>query len=93
MLVAKLLVNLNVFADVSLRITDGEFSWLPDTNVILRDIKMEVATGSLTAVVGQVGSGKSTLLSACVGDVYKHKGTVTTKVGFQTCHTGRTAIE
>lgn len=69
-----------VFTDVSLRIRDGKFSWLPDTTVILNKMNMEVPTGSLTAVVGQVGSGKSSLLSACVGDMYKHSGRVTTKV-------------
>lgn len=30
----------------------------------LRDINVQVARGSLTAVVGRVGSGKSTLLAA-----------------------------
>ena len=60
--------------------TEGTFSWLPDTQKILQDINIEVPTGSLTSVVGQVGAGKSSLLSACVGDMYKHSGRVVTKV-------------
>lgn len=73
--------NLILFpSDVSLRVSDGTFSWLPKSPPILKDINMEVPTGSLTAIVGQVGSGKSSLLSACVGDLYKKSGRVVSKV-------------
>lgn len=67
------------FLDVSLRIKDGTFSWLPNSPPVLQNINMEVPTGSLTAIVGQVGCGKSSLLSACVGDLHKHSGTVQSK--------------
>ncbi|XP_067948319.1 multidrug resistance-associated protein 1-like [Watersipora subatra] len=65
--------------DVSLRVTNGTFSWCSDSAKILRNINFEVPTGSLTAVVGQVGSGKSSLLAACVGDMHKHSGKVVVK--------------
>lgn len=64
----------------SLRIQDGEFSWFPDSQPILRNINIDIPFGSLTAVVGEVGAGKSSLLAACVGDLYKRSGEVVTKV-------------
>jgi len=70
----------NCVAEDSLTITDGKFSWLPATTVILDDINLKVPTGSLSAIVGPVGCGKSSLLSACIGDLYKHSGEVTYKV-------------
>jgi len=64
----------------SLVVTDGTFSWLPDIPPILKDIDMRIPTGSLTAIVGPVGCGKSSLLAACVGDLFKVKGDVMSKV-------------
>ncbi|XP_067949296.1 multidrug resistance-associated protein 1-like [Watersipora subatra] len=65
--------------DVSLRITDGTFSWCPNSPKILRNVNLEVPIGSLTAIVGQVGCGKSSLLAACVGDLHKHTGRVVSR--------------
>ena len=62
---------------------------MPETTKILSDINIEVPTGSLTSVVGQVGSGKSSLLAACVGDMYKHSGRVVTKVLYIYCLLGQ----
>ena len=43
-------------------------------------INMDIASGSLAAVVGPVGSGKSSLLSALLGETEKLKGSVAVEV-------------
>ncbi len=43
---------------------------------ILRDLSLEVPTGSITAVLGPSGSGKSTLLAALTGELVPAAGTV-----------------
>ncbi|KAK3724345.1 hypothetical protein QZH41_010856, partial [Actinostola sp. cb2023] len=45
----------------------------------ISSINLNIPTGSLVAVVGQVGCGKSTLLSALLGEAEKVKGTVYVK--------------
>lgn len=47
-----------------------------DRSPTLTDINMQIAKGSLTAMVGRVGQGKTSLLSAVIGDMYKRKGSV-----------------
>lgn len=42
---------------------------------------MNIPSGSLVAVVGQVGCGKTTLLSALLGETEKLSGKVHVKVG------------
>ena len=42
---------------------------------------MNIPSGSLVAVVGQVGCGKSTLLSSLLGETDKFHGTVYVDVG------------
>ena len=37
---------------------------------------MEVKTGSLIGIVGEVGSGKSSMISAFLGDMIKLEGSV-----------------
>lgn len=46
----------------------------------VRSINVNVARGSLVAVVGPVGCGKSTLLSAVLGETEKLDGKVFVKV-------------
>jgi ATP-binding cassette subfamily C (CFTR/MRP) protein 1 len=43
-------------------------------------INIQIAKGSLTAVVGQVGAGKSSLLSAILGEMDKLNGYVNIEV-------------
>lgn len=45
-----------------------------------RSINVNIPSGSLVAVVGQVGCGKSTLLSALLGETEKLDGKVNVKV-------------
>lgn len=45
-------------------------------------INVNISSGSLVAVVGQVGCGKSTLLSALLGETEKLQGNVYVKVRF-----------
>ena len=40
-------------------------------------INLNVGSGQLVAVVGQVGAGKSSLISAMLGDIEKFRGSVT----------------
>ena len=46
----------------------------------LSRINMQVDTGKLVAVVGQVGSGKSSLVSAMLGEMEVRDGTVKVNV-------------
>ena len=45
-------------------------------------VHLEIPTGSLVAVVGNVGNGKSSLLSAILGEMEKTSGFINTSVGF-----------
>lgn len=46
---------------------------------VLRSISLELPSGQLLAVVGQVGAGKSSLLAALLGEMHARGGAV--KVG------------
>lgn len=61
---------------------NGTFSWdgSDDSDVVLRNINLQVPSGALVAVVGTVGSGKSSLISAILGELDKLSGKVNTKV-------------
>ena len=55
---------------VSVRVKGGTFSWKKEGETpTLSGIDFQVASGSLTAVVGSVGSGKSSLVSAILGEM------------------------
>ncbi|KAG0082184.1 hypothetical protein BGZ90_010508 [Linnemannia elongata] len=43
---------------------------------VLSNINLNIAAGSLTAIVGRIGQGKSSLLNAIMGEMYKKQGTV-----------------
>lgn len=60
---------------------NASFSWESAAGVpALRDINVKINAGNLVAVVGSVGAGKSSLISAFLGEMYKMRGYVNTKV-------------
>uniref|UniRef100_A0A8B9S070 ABC-type glutathione-S-conjugate transporter n=1 Tax=Accipiter nisus TaxID=211598 RepID=A0A8B9S070_9AVES len=59
------------------QVCDGAtFAWEQDGNAVIRDVTLDIAPGSLVAVVGAVGSGKSSLVSAMLGEMENIKGHV-----------------
>ncbi|KAG8222673.1 hypothetical protein J437_LFUL002555 [Ladona fulva] len=60
-------------------VENGNFTWNPEDNLILKNIDFRVKKGGLVAVVGSVGSGKSSLISALLGEMEKISGRVNTK--------------
>ncbi|XP_078381561.1 multidrug resistance-associated protein 1-like isoform X2 [Oculina patagonica] len=63
----------------AIHIENGAFSWDANGKPTLTDINVNISSGSLVAVVGQVGCGKSTLLSALLGETEKLDGKVYVK--------------
>ncbi|XP_071961483.1 ATP-binding cassette sub-family C member 9-like [Antedon mediterranea] len=64
--------------DIVFRIKDGNFCWDLDTSIpCISDINIEIPSGKLTIIVGQVGSGKSSLLAAALGEMRTISGDVT----------------
>ena len=56
----------------------ASFAWVEGESPVLKDISLEVKTGQLVAVVGQVGAGKTSLISAILGEMEKVEGRVNT---------------
>ena len=56
-----------------------DVTWSPGTDPALKDIDVEIETGSLTAVVGSVGSGKTSLISALLGELDFNRGNINTQ--------------
>ena len=63
----------------AIEISNGTFKWASDEPRVLSDVNLNIAKGSLTAVVGSVGCGKSSLMSAILGEMEKESGSVTTR--------------
>ena len=61
-------------------IESGTFTWAPGDPAVLNNIQLQIPSGKLIAVIGQVGSGKSSLLSAFLGEMEKVSGVVNVKV-------------
>lgn len=79
--VSKVLRNKPVvflFTGNAISIEKGSFSWSPEEPPILKDINIEIKTGKLVAVVGQVGAGKSSLIAAMLGEMEKLGGRTNT---------------
>ncbi|XP_072027511.1 ATP-binding cassette sub-family C member 9-like isoform X2 [Amphiura filiformis] len=56
--------------NIAVKISNGCYTWDVDSaRPILTDINVEIETGKLTVIVGQVGAGKSSLLSALLGEM------------------------
>ncbi|XP_051974491.1 ATP-binding cassette sub-family C member 9-like isoform X1 [Xyrauchen texanus] len=61
--------------DVAVQVNDGFFTWGSNLST-LSDINIQIPTGQLTMIVGQVGCGKSSLLLAMLGEMQTISGKV-----------------
>lgn len=61
--------------DVAVQVNDGFFTWGSNLST-LTDINIQIPTGQLTMIVGQVGCGKSSLLLAMLGEMQTISGKV-----------------
>ncbi|XP_026534013.1 canalicular multispecific organic anion transporter 1 isoform X2 [Notechis scutatus] len=60
----------------AVKFREASFAWDQDSDVTIKDITLEIAHGSLVAIVGSVGSGKSSLISAMLGEMENIKGDI-----------------
>ncbi|KAI1287040.1 Multidrug resistance-associated protein 1 [Halotydeus destructor] len=60
----------------AISISNASFSWYMNGKPSLEDIHLNINSGSLTAIIGQVGSGKSSLISAILGDMFTVGGKI-----------------
>ncbi|XP_063262505.1 ATP-binding cassette sub-family C member 2 [Prinia subflava] len=67
-------IHHNPIAGSAVRFTDATFAWEQNSSAAIRDVTLDIAPGSLVAVVGAVGSGKSSLVSAMLGEMENIKG-------------------
>ncbi|KFW76415.1 Canalicular multispecific organic anion transporter 1, partial [Manacus vitellinus] len=65
---------LSLLTGNAVRFSEATFSWEQDGSAAIRDVTLDIAPGSLVAVVGAVGSGKSSLVSAMLGEMENIKG-------------------
>ncbi|KAJ8374071.1 hypothetical protein SKAU_G00046510 [Synaphobranchus kaupii] len=61
--------------DVAVKVNNGFFTWGSNLST-LSDISIQIPTGQLTMIVGQVGCGKSSLLLAMLGEMQNISGKV-----------------
>ncbi|KAM6263588.1 ATP-binding cassette sub-family C member 2 isoform 2-T2 [Spheniscus humboldti] len=67
-------IHHNPIAGSAVCFLEATFAWEQDGNAAIRDVTLDIAPGSLVAVVGAVGSGKSSLVSAMLGEMENIKG-------------------
>ncbi|XP_022945328.1 ABC transporter C family member 10-like [Cucurbita moschata] len=69
--------RLNTNDNYSIKISSASFSWEKNSSKpTLRNINLEVRSGSKVAICGEVGSGKSTLLAAILGEIPNVEGNI-----------------
>ncbi|EAT92252.2 hypothetical protein SNOG_00757 [Parastagonospora nodorum SN15] len=66
-------------------VKNGNYGWEPD-KVVLRDVNLSLARGSLNMVIGPVASGKSTICKALLGELPVSEGDI--KLGVRSSHVG-----
>ncbi|KAM6415688.1 ATP-binding cassette sub-family C member 2 [Rhynochetos jubatus] len=67
-------IHHSLIAGSAVRFSEATFAWEQDGNAVIKDVTLDIAPGSLVAVVGAVGSGKSSLVSAMLGEMENIKG-------------------
>lgn len=65
------------FKDNAIRMENASFEWGSE-EMAVKNINLEIAKGTLAAVVGLVGSGKSSLIASILGETVKCQGSVNT---------------
>ncbi|XP_035258157.1 ATP-binding cassette sub-family C member 9 isoform X2 [Anguilla anguilla] len=65
----------NETEDIAVKVSNGFFTWGSNLST-LSDISIQIPTGQLTMIVGQVGCGKSSLLLAMLGEMQTISGKV-----------------
>uniref|UniRef100_A0A8C8BCB7 Uncharacterized protein n=1 Tax=Otus sunia TaxID=257818 RepID=A0A8C8BCB7_9STRI len=74
-LVQVTLKDVSLLTGSAVRFSEATFAWEQDGNPsCLCSVTLDIAPGSLVAVVGAVGSGKSSLVSAMLGEMENIKG-------------------
>ncbi|CAN7998510.1 unnamed protein product [Ixodes hexagonus] len=63
----------------AISLSKASFTWSGEEPAVLRDVTLNVKSGSLVAIVGPVGCGKSALLKAILGTLEKASGTIDTQ--------------
>lgn len=62
---------------VAVKVTGGAFGWEDGgSEKVLRDLNVEIRSGTLAAIVGTVGSGKSSFLGSVLGEMHRISGKV-----------------
>ena len=66
--------NLEEAALFSIR--NGSFAWAHNTELILRNVNLDIAKSKISVITGPVGSGKSTLLKVLLGELVCREGAI-----------------
>ncbi|XP_061466228.1 ATP-binding cassette sub-family C member 8 isoform X3 [Rhineura floridana] len=75
--------------DYCVKVTNGFFTWTPESTPTLSSIDIRIPQGQLTMIVGQVGCGKSSLLLGILGEMQKVSGNVIWNSSIPDSETGK----